>query len=84
MSVALTAAQATLKAREGGPCAELRQFGAGHDVRAAAPSAFNRELQAEADEITCRADMLRGHFAAHKRAGTGGEQSDSPSGDDLP
>ena len=62
-SVALTTAKATLKACQGRPCAEMRQFGAGNDVRAVALSAFDRELQAEADEVTCRSDVFRGHGA---------------------
>ena len=67
VSVALTASKATLKACQGCPRTQLRQFGAGHDACASAPSAFDRELQAEADKVTGRADMLCRHDAAVAR-----------------
>ena len=62
MSIALTATKPALKSSQGRPCAELRQLGTGQDVRAAASSAFNRELQAEADKITDCSNVFRGHF----------------------
>ena len=51
MSVALTASQPALEACQRRPRPQRRQFGTGHDVRAAALSALDRKLQAEADEI---------------------------------
>jgi hypothetical protein len=54
----MTTSQAALEARQRRPRADLRSHGSAQDVCAATTSAFDREPQAEADQIASDADVF--------------------------
>ena len=68
--IALAATKPALERHYASPRSELRQFGACHNIRAPALSAFDRQLQPEADEITGRSNVLGRHSSQLTRKRT--------------